>query len=439
MRIKRFTPAAAALFNLIAGDIGRSLFDITHRLEYDGLAQDARAVFATLRTIEREIRTVDGRHLLARLLPYRTAEDRIGGAVLNFVDVTGLRQAEDSVRRERAAHGPDRRLDDRLRDPDDRRRRRASPPGAAGARHVFGYAAEEAIGQPFEMLFSDEDRARGACRWASCARPTSRAARPDERWMRRKDGSLFFASGVTARLRRRTGGLRQDLPRPHRDGDGAGARGPAADGGAGRRGGGGARERAQERVPGDHVARAEAPAQPDQRQRRDADGAARGAGTDGGAARRGDDPAHGPGPGADHRRPARHVAHEHGQAGASTACRCCSARRSSRAWPGPWPRRAARACGCMPRASTSRCRSTATRCGSSRSPGTCSATRSSSRAAAARSRCGSRRTATPPCSRSATPGAASRRRSCRRCSRCSGRATRRRSATKAGWASAWRW
>ena len=66
LRIKRFTPAAAALFNLIAGDIGRSLFDITHRLDYDGLAEDARAVFATLQTIEREIRSNDGRRTCSR-------------------------------------------------------------------------------------------------------------------------------------------------------------------------------------------------------------------------------------------------------------------------------------------------------------------------------------------------------------------------------------
>ena len=94
MRIKRFTPAAAALFNIIASDVGRSLFDITHKLDYPELAEDARAVFATLKTIEREVRSIDGRRLLARLLPYRTTEDRIDGAVLTFVDVTHLRQAE---------------------------------------------------------------------------------------------------------------------------------------------------------------------------------------------------------------------------------------------------------------------------------------------------------------------------------------------------------
>ena len=52
-------------------------------------------MFATLRTIEREVRSTDGRYLLARLLPYRTAEDRIGGAVLNFIDITSLRRAEE--------------------------------------------------------------------------------------------------------------------------------------------------------------------------------------------------------------------------------------------------------------------------------------------------------------------------------------------------------
>jgi hypothetical protein len=35
-QIKRFTPRAAMLFNLIATDIGRSLLDITHKLDYRG-------------------------------------------------------------------------------------------------------------------------------------------------------------------------------------------------------------------------------------------------------------------------------------------------------------------------------------------------------------------------------------------------------------------
>ena len=199
MRIKRFTPAAAELFNLIAGDLGRSLFDITHRLEYDGLAQDARAVFATLRTIEREIRSTDGRHLLARLLPYRTAEDRIGGAVLNFVDVTGLRVAEDSVSagEQRMALIAESMIDFAIVtiDPDGR-----IATWNAGARQVFGYESEEVVGQPFDILFTAEDRAEGAP--ATELRQADQEGRaPDERWMRRKDGGIFFASGVTTPLK----------------------------------------------------------------------------------------------------------------------------------------------------------------------------------------------------------------------------------------------
>ncbi len=98
LRIKRFTPAVSGLFNLIASDIGRSLMDITHRLEYPSLSDDAQQAFVALRTIERSVRSTDGRHFLARFLPYRTADDKISGAVLTFVDVTALRAAEEKVR-----------------------------------------------------------------------------------------------------------------------------------------------------------------------------------------------------------------------------------------------------------------------------------------------------------------------------------------------------
>ena len=50
MRIKRFTPAAASIFNIIANDVGRSLLDITHKLDYDALADDAADAFRTLRS-----------------------------------------------------------------------------------------------------------------------------------------------------------------------------------------------------------------------------------------------------------------------------------------------------------------------------------------------------------------------------------------------------
>ncbi|MEN4904351.1 chemotaxis protein CheB [Luteimonas sp. TWI1437] len=93
LRIKRYTPKAELIFNIIPGDVGRCLLDITHRLEYPELGEDAGNAFETLQPIEREIRSTDGKGYVARVVPYRTAGNRIDGAVLTFIDTTSLRSA----------------------------------------------------------------------------------------------------------------------------------------------------------------------------------------------------------------------------------------------------------------------------------------------------------------------------------------------------------
>jgi len=98
LTISRFTPKAVELFNLIATDIGRPLSDQTHHLEYPEMHDDAVAVLEHLTPIEREVSA--GSHwYLARIMPYRTTEDRIAGVVLTFVDITRRKRAEDELRR----------------------------------------------------------------------------------------------------------------------------------------------------------------------------------------------------------------------------------------------------------------------------------------------------------------------------------------------------
>ncbi len=92
--IKRFTPAAVNLFGLIPTDTGRPLSDLQPRLEYPALTADAEQVLDRLTVIEREVRGLDGGWFFARLLPYRTQEDRIAGAVLTFVDITERKRAQ---------------------------------------------------------------------------------------------------------------------------------------------------------------------------------------------------------------------------------------------------------------------------------------------------------------------------------------------------------
>ncbi len=69
----------------------------------------------------------------------------------------------------------------------------------AGAELMFGYTAAEAIGQHFEIIFTPEDRARGApAHEMEQAFLKGRAA--DERWHLRKDGLRFYVSGVLSPL-----------------------------------------------------------------------------------------------------------------------------------------------------------------------------------------------------------------------------------------------
>jgi two-component system CheB/CheR fusion protein len=93
LRIKRFTPRISDLFNVLGGDRGRPLAHITHKLNYDTLLPDATGVLQTLAPIERETQSQDGRWYIIRILPYRTADDRIDGVVITLVDITQHRRA----------------------------------------------------------------------------------------------------------------------------------------------------------------------------------------------------------------------------------------------------------------------------------------------------------------------------------------------------------
>lgn len=97
LAITRYTPSAVNLFHLIPSDLGRPLAHLKHRLEYPELLGDVEQVLQTLVPVEREVRG-DGDWFLARLQPYRTLEDHIGGVVLTFVDITERRRNTEALR-----------------------------------------------------------------------------------------------------------------------------------------------------------------------------------------------------------------------------------------------------------------------------------------------------------------------------------------------------
>jgi two-component system CheB/CheR fusion protein len=99
LRILRFTPPAAQLINLIQSDMGRPIGHLVSTLVgYSTLVADTQAVLDTLIPREAEVQTTAGGWCALRILPYRTLEHVIEGAVITFVDITEIKQARDGLR-----------------------------------------------------------------------------------------------------------------------------------------------------------------------------------------------------------------------------------------------------------------------------------------------------------------------------------------------------
>jgi two-component system CheB/CheR fusion protein len=94
LHIRRVTAAAEQLFNIRAVDIGRPITDIRMWLNVDDLKVLMRRVMETLHAEELEMQDLEGRWYLLRVRPYRTADNRIEGAVLTLIDIDQIRRAQ---------------------------------------------------------------------------------------------------------------------------------------------------------------------------------------------------------------------------------------------------------------------------------------------------------------------------------------------------------
>lgn len=89
--ILRFTPAATEIINLILSDVGRPMAHIVSNLiGYDHLLVDIQSVLNTLVPKIITVKTVSNKFYNMRVLPYRTLDNVIEGAVITFVDITEM-------------------------------------------------------------------------------------------------------------------------------------------------------------------------------------------------------------------------------------------------------------------------------------------------------------------------------------------------------------
>ncbi|MGH9397857.1 MAG: chemotaxis protein CheB [Terriglobia bacterium] len=92
MRIRHFTPAAAEIFDLSAGDTGRPVGHLKNNFGVPNL-EELIHDSVTHAIKEQEVQDRQGRWYSLRIRPYKMPDNKVGGSVLTWVDVETLKRS----------------------------------------------------------------------------------------------------------------------------------------------------------------------------------------------------------------------------------------------------------------------------------------------------------------------------------------------------------
>ncbi len=98
LRIRWFTPAAGKSLSLLGADVGRPIGGLRSVLELSDLEALITGVMDSVRAEQREVRDKDGHWYSLHIRPYRTAENKIDGAVVVLADIDAAKRAELSLK-----------------------------------------------------------------------------------------------------------------------------------------------------------------------------------------------------------------------------------------------------------------------------------------------------------------------------------------------------
>ncbi|WP_337907017.1 CheR family methyltransferase [Iningainema tapete] len=101
LSIRRFTPSAEKVFNLIATDVGRPINHIKPNLNVPNLEQMILEVIDNLIINELEVQDTSGHWYDLRIRPYKTLENQIDGVVIVLVDIDALKRSTELLKESR--------------------------------------------------------------------------------------------------------------------------------------------------------------------------------------------------------------------------------------------------------------------------------------------------------------------------------------------------
>jgi two-component system CheB/CheR fusion protein len=206
LRIRRFSPTTEKLLNLIRADVGRLIGELRFPLDLQNLDELLIEAIEGGRSSERDVQDRQGHWYLLRIHPYRTSSNVVDGAVIILVDIDAQKRALENVRRaeekyhlliEGAAGVAIMFLDSEGK----------VDGWNVGAERIFGYGASEIIGQHFSRFFVAED-VTNQRPLHELEQARAGVTATDDIWLVRKDGTRFWASGVTDLLRDAAGTAR---------------------------------------------------------------------------------------------------------------------------------------------------------------------------------------------------------------------------------------
>jgi two-component system CheB/CheR fusion protein len=90
-RIRRFTPKARTILNVLPTDTGRQLDDIKVNIDVPDLDRQIAQVIETVTMAESEVQDREGRWHRMQIRPYQTTDNKIDGAILSLFDIDALK------------------------------------------------------------------------------------------------------------------------------------------------------------------------------------------------------------------------------------------------------------------------------------------------------------------------------------------------------------